>query len=116
APWVLLALNVNAEVGYQITQLSSLASSIDPVPRRSYPEGTLAAHVTGFVGGDLIGYYGVEGFYQNDLAGREREEEISNIPFVVPEDQREDRGSDIVLTLDRHMQFLAESELQRAIA
>ena len=116
APWVLLAPRVNAEVGHQITQLNSLAISIDPVPRRSYPQGTLAAHVIGFVGGDLIGYYGVEGFYQNDLAGREREEEISNIPFVVPEDQREDRGADIVLTLDRDMQFLAESELQRAIA
>ncbi|MBZ0299901.1 MAG: penicillin-binding protein 2, partial [Anaerolineae bacterium] len=115
-PWVLLSSRVSAEVGQQVAALDILGVTIEPVARRSYPQGTLSAHVVGFVGGDLRGYYGVEGFYQNDLAGREREEQISNIPFVVPDDQREDHGSDIVLTLDREVQFLAESELQRAIA
>ncbi len=113
--WVLLAPRVSAEVGQQVAALDILGVTIEPVARRSYPQGTLAAHIVGFVGGDLRGYYGVEGFYQADLAGREREEEISNIPFVVPEDQREDHGADIVLTIDRDIQFLAESELQRAI-
>lgn len=115
-PWVLLTPRVSAEIGQQVAALDILGVTIEPVARRSYPQGTLAAHVVGFVGGDLRGYYGVEGFYQADLAGREREEEISNIPFVVPEDQREDHGADIVLTIDRDIQFLAESELQRAIA
>lgn len=114
--WVLLAPRVSAEVGHQVAQMDSVAIDIEPVPRRSYPQGTLAAHVVGFVGGDLVGYYGVEGFYQNDLAGRERDQQISSIPFVVPADQREDHGADIVLTIDRDVQFLAESELQRAIS
>ncbi|MAS32737.1 MAG: penicillin-binding protein [Anaerolineaceae bacterium] len=114
--WELLAPRVSAEVGHQLTQLNSVAIQMDPIPRRSYPQGTLASHVVGFVGGDLIGYYGVEGFYQSDLAGRERDREVSNIPFVVPEDQREDRGADLILTIDREMQFLAEAELQQAVA
>lgn len=118
APWVLLSPRVDAEVGHQIVDLKKEVSAIDiqPIPRRSYPQGTLAAQVVGFVGGDLSGYYGVEGYYQEQLAGRERSERISNIPFDVPEDREPDRGNDIVLTIDRDIQFLAESELQRAIA
>ncbi len=117
-PWVLLAPNVSAEVGQQVAQLDFLRSSlsIEPVPRRRYPQGTLASQVIGFVGGDLRGYYGVEGYYQEQLAGRERDRLISNIPFEVPQDNFSDRGNDVVLTIDRDIQFLAESELQRAIA
>jgi cell division protein FtsI/penicillin-binding protein 2 len=115
-PWVLLANRVSAEVGQQVADLRLLGLTIEPMARRSYPQGTLAAHVIGFVGGDLVGYYGVEGYYHQDLAGRERDRQISRIPFEVPQDQREDHGSDIVLTLDRDIQFLVESELQRAIA
>ena len=114
-PWVLLAPRVSAEVGQQVAALDLPEVTIEPLARRSYPQGTLAAQVVGFVGGDLTGYYGVEGFYQAQLAGHERDETISNIPFDVPQDQRENHGSDIVLTLDRDLQFLAESELQRAI-
>lgn len=117
-PWVLLAPNVSAEVGQQLRQLDFLQSALDiqPVARRSYPQGTLASQVVGFVGGDLRGYYGVEGHYQDQLAGRERDRRVSNIPFDVPlDDSFNDRGNDVVLTIDRDIQFLAESELQRAI-
>ncbi len=115
-PWVMLAPRVSAEVGQQVAELDLLAVDIVPLARRSYPQGTLAAQVLGFVGGDLTGYYGVEGFYHEQLAGREREQTLSNIPFDVPQDPRENRGADIVLTIDRDLQFLAESELQQAIA
>jgi cell division protein FtsI/penicillin-binding protein 2 len=118
--YVLLAPRVSAEVGHQI-ELLELSGDLrgmrlERVPRRSYPQGTMAAQVLGFVGGDLRGYYGVEGFYQNQLAGREANQQVSRLPFIVPEAQQQDvRGSDIVLTIDRDLQFLAESELQRAL-
>ena len=114
-PWVLLAPGVSAEVGRQVTALDLLGVTIEPRARRYYPQGTLAAQVAGFVGGDMQGYYGVEGFYEGQLAGREQEQTLSNIPFDVPGDRREDRGADIVLTIDREIQFLAESELARAL-
>ncbi|MBZ0296502.1 MAG: penicillin-binding protein 2, partial [Anaerolineae bacterium] len=61
-------------------------------------------------------YYGVEGHYQDQLAGRERDRLVSNIPFDVPQDDfYNDHGNDVVLTIDRDIQFLAESELLRAI-
>ena len=34
---------------------------------------------------------------------------------MCPQDRREDRGADIVLTIDREIQYLAESELFGAI-
>ena len=42
---------------------------MDPVPRRSYPQGG-RRQILGFVGGDLRGYYGVEGHYNDQLAGK----------------------------------------------
>ncbi len=116
-PWVLLAPRVNAEIGQRVAQLDIYGVRIESIPRRSYPQGTLAAQLVGFVGGDLQGYYGTEGFYQNILAGRVREREVSNIPFELTQlNLDEDRGQDIVLTIDRDVQFVVEQELQRAIS
>lgn len=117
-PWVLLAPRVSAEVGQRIASLD-LGSSItmSPIPRRSYPQGTLASQIVGFVGGDLQGYYGIEGYYDSQLAGRTRNQQVSNIPFEVPLNNLEpDRGANVILTIDRDVQFIAESELLRAIS
>lgn len=119
--WVLLARPVSADVGQQIELLDLPGVTIAPVPRRRYPQGTLASQVVGFVAGDastdnLRGYYGVEGYYQEQLAGQVRDQQVSNIPFDVPLDQELGRGKDIVLTLDRDIQFLAESQLLQAIS
>jgi cell division protein FtsI (penicillin-binding protein 3) len=115
--WVQLAARVSAEVGQRIAALDlGSAVTMEPVPRRSYPQGTLAAQIIGFVGADLRGYYGVEGYYQQALAGLEREREISNIPFeLLGADLEADRGRDVVLTIDRDVQYVAEDELLRAI-
>lgn len=117
--YVLLAPRVNAEIGQQIEALKESvplpALKIEKIPRRIYPQGTLAAQILGFVGGDLKGYYGVEGEFQEQLAGRPRREIVSDIPFELPPDQEADRGSDIYLTLDRDLQYLIETELELAI-
>lgn len=118
-PWELLAAPVSAEVGQKIEEIKQdglSALTIDKIPRRSYPQGTLAAQILGFVSGDLKGYYGVEGKFQDQLAGRPRSEIISNIPFDVPTDQEADRGADIYLTIDRDIQYLIESELSLAVS
>lgn len=115
-PWVSLATRVSADVRQQVDELDIYGITINSLPRRSYPQGMLAAQVIGFVGGDLQGYYGVEGNYQALLAGVMREREVSNIPFDVSElDLEQDRGQDIILTIDRNVQFVVEQELQRAI-
>lgn len=118
APWVMIASRVSAEVGQRLVALD-LGSALDmaPIPRRSYPQGTLASQIIGFVGGDLNGYYGVEGYYQNTLAGVMRDREVSNIPFEAQQiDLESDQGADIVLTIDRDVQFIAETQLLQAIS
>src|SRR5690606_23703558 len=86
------------------------------IPRRSYPQGTLAAQVLGFVNLDLKGNYGVEGYYQDQMAGQIRDRRVSTIPFEVPQSGWEQHhGRDLILTIDRDIQFLAESQLLSAI-
>lgn len=110
---------VDAETWREIRDLNLLAINMQRLQRRDYPQGSLGSQVIGFVTGlgeDAIGNYGVEGYYQAQLAGQVFEQEVSNIPFNLPEDLSVfESGADLVLTIDRDVQFLAESELQRAI-
>jgi cell division protein FtsI/penicillin-binding protein 2 len=116
--YVLLAPRVSAEQGQQVEKLKEdglTALQIEKIPKRNYPQGTVAAQILGFVGGDLQGYYGVEGKFQDQLVGRPRTEVVSNIPFDLPPQQEADHGSDIYLTIDRDIQFLIESELAYSV-
>ncbi|MBC8100109.1 MAG: penicillin-binding protein 2 [Armatimonadetes bacterium] len=119
AAWKLLATNLEPEIWRKIDELDLTGITSESIPRRYYPQGKLASQVIGFVGGEgdtFRGYLGTEDYYQSQLAGRTRNREVSNIPFDVPQnEERLDRGADLVLTLDRDIQFLAEAELQLAV-
>jgi cell division protein FtsI/penicillin-binding protein 2 len=119
--WQLIARPVNAQIGQQIADLNLFGVIINPMSKRYYPQGILASQLIGFVIPDnndtTRGAMGVEGYYNQALAGRTLEEEVSNIPFVLPDDTRQtaQRGMDLVLTIDRDLQFWVETELQNAI-
>ena len=113
--WVLLARPVSAAAGQAVEDLDIFGVSVSPIPRRAYPQGTLGAQIMGFVGYDQRGYYGVEGAYQRDLAGQSLVSEESTIPFEISAQLAPRNGRDLVLTIDRDVQFLAEAELLRAI-
>jgi cell division protein FtsI/penicillin-binding protein 2 len=109
---------VSTEVAQRAAALNLLGLVIDPEPRRIYPQASLAAHLVGFVGWDSTvrrGYVGVEGAYNSDLAGQSRITEQSRIPFEVNPNDQPPPGRDIILTIDRRIQHLAETELQDAI-
>ena len=92
---------------------------------RYYPEHEMTGHVTGFVSADedgtLSGKYGVEGFWDDVLAG------VSGFSFseldskgrwiAVGARNREPAqdGADIMLTIDRTLQHVACRELQEAV-
>jgi len=83
---------------------------------RNYPYGNMASDVVGFLGGEGIGQYGIEGFYDNILQGKERmqkKEKISNSFFSENIEDSID-GTDIILTLDYNIQFKAEKLLEKA--
>jgi len=75
--------------------------------KRTYPEGALAAHVLGFVNEEQTGFYGLEGQYNELLNGATIT--TTDVPQVRP-------GADLVLTLDRTAQAIAEEELARGLA
>ncbi|MBN2472182.1 MAG: penicillin-binding protein 2 [Anaerolineae bacterium] len=113
--WVLIARPVSAAAGQAVQDLDIFGVEISPIPDRDYPQGMLGAQVIGFVGGEQQGNFGVEGAYERDLAGESLVGEESAIPFQVSAQYAPRHGRDLVLTLDRDIQFLAESELLRAI-
>lgn len=91
---------------------------------RIYPEKSLASHLLGFLGHDGVtsaGRYGIEGFFDENLAGDfgwlAAEQDISGgfigvgqRNFTAPRD-----GDDIVLTIDRVVQSIIEEELKDGV-
>lgn len=119
APYELLTRSpVSVEVAQKVASLESIAIRIDAEPKRIYPQNNLASHIIGFVGWDGTvrrGYVGVEGGYNTDLAGESRVLERSRIPFEVSANDQTPPGKDVYLTIDRNIQYLAETELLDAI-
>ncbi len=110
---------VSPDTWKEIRDLDLYAIRVDRVQRRVYPQKELGGQVIGFVAGDskdARGYEGVEGAYNDQLAGIVRDQEVSIIPFDLPTDGSNlKQGADLVLTLDRDVQFLIETELRRAV-
>ncbi len=115
--WEFIAGPISADQGQAIAALDEISINLEKIPKRFYPQGPLAGHVIGFVvDEELKGAMGVEGAYNDTLAGRVLDLSVSNVPIDLPEDVPTDqRGQDILLTLDRDVQFWVESELERAV-
>jgi len=121
ACWVQIAPLVSKEVGEEIADLEIFGITVRPVWTREYPEGALAAHALGFCTAEIAGFYGVEGFYDEQL----RPEKVEwvgpvdpaneQIPWVVTPALLPQPGVDLELTLDRTVQSLAEAELARSV-
>lgn len=118
--YVLLARPISAEIGDRIETLQEedenfFTVSLTPIPHRVYPGLRLAAQALGFVGYSDYGqqgYYGVEGFYNDLLAGRSVDGKEYMVPFDAQPNPAPDEGADLYLTIDRDLQFLVEGALQ----
>jgi cell division protein FtsI/penicillin-binding protein 2 len=114
-PFVLLVRPAPAAMGQRVLALDLDGVVVEPLTRRFYPHGSLASHVLGFVNLDNQGFYGVEGFYNEVLAGEVGIEEQSRIPFEASPGEGWRNGSDLYLTLDTEIQYLAETTLRAAL-
>jgi cell division protein FtsI/penicillin-binding protein 2 len=128
--YVVLARGITPEMAERIRQAGNakqvLGISLEPEPERVYPQegggpgSTLAAHLLGFVNRENAGQYGVEQYYQEDLAGEPRvllaqrdasgramsETSVVQAPGVL--------GEDLRLTIDAGLQLALEQELLAA--
>lgn len=89
--------------------------------RRVYPSNELACQVLGFVGVDDEGLSGLELYYDDLLAGTpgrliaERDNRGRPIPGGVTYEEEAVDGQDIVLTIDRDIQYQAQVALAEAV-
>ena len=99
---------------------------IEARPQRYYPEGNLLCHVLGFVPLNRIGYYGIEGYYDDFLRATSPMLHLQEPPKPVDDADSADTlpespflpsavQQDLVLTIDRVIQHTIETELVEAI-
>ncbi len=114
-PYVLLVRPAPASMGQRVLGLDLSGVVVTPLSRRFYPHGSLASHLLGFVALDDTGYYGIEGYYDDLLQGAVEVSDESRIPFEATGGEGWRSGSDLVLTLDSGIQYLAEQTLAQAL-
>jgi cell division protein FtsI/penicillin-binding protein 2 len=86
-----------------------------PEQRRVYPSGSLAGHVLGFVNDEGKGFFGVEGYYDEWLAGKPITVERPLIPIEARLQPDPPAGVNLVLTIDIEVQYMVEQILADAI-
>ena len=117
-----VARTVEDSAAAKVKALNLPGISLMDEAKRFTPDGALAAPVVGRVGTDDVGLSGIELQYQSLLAGRAgelvREDDPSGRPIAGGLRRLKPalRGSDVVLTLDRSMQFDVETELSDQIS
>jgi cell division protein FtsI/penicillin-binding protein 2 len=87
----------------------------NPHPQRSYPEGSLASNVIGFVSREGKGYFGVEENYDSLLAGNPVQVLVPTNPNKAFEIHRVPDGTTLILTLNRDLQAAAEKLLDQSL-
>ncbi len=118
---LLLKTDLDAALGERAVDLGLSWIEVEPYWKRVYPEGALAAAVLGFYNAERKGYYGLEAYYQGELAGHTLSVEMDRdvwrdpLPLNVPPDLFAPPGADLVLTIDRTVQMIVEEELFRAL-
>ncbi len=118
--FIWLKRKIDDEAALRIRPLKLKGVYFETENRRTYPQGRLAAHALGWVDVDGVGQAGVEFAYDGSLAGepgkqlilldaRRRGYQIETLKAARP-------GTDLVLTIDTIIQYIAERELERTLA
>jgi len=87
-------------------------------PKRFYPARDLAAQVVGTVGMEDSGQSGIEHAFDDDLRGHAGKMFISvdaRRQWFSDVEKQPEPGENIVLTIDKNIQYIAEKELDQAI-
>ena len=119
--YIPLKKKIDRETAEGIMSLKLSGISAPEEVMRFYPKGSLAAHVLGSVDTDNKGSGGAEYKFNSVLSGKAGKKLIL-LDGRGPRREYHDeilepstRGADIVLTLDENLQYIAETELARAV-
>lgn len=111
---------VSPEVAERIAALKLPGIHQEKEYRRYYPTGEMTAHIVGFTGVDDKGLEGVELAYQQSLLGRPGVRSVirdrrGNIVEDVGATRPPQDGRDIRLAMDSKIQYIAYSQLKKAV-
>ncbi len=119
--YVVLKHKISDEDADKIKKLDLAGISLAAEPERVYPEKSLAAQVLGFVNNDGEGQYGIEGYFNQNLKGKtgilKAEKDVTGTVISSNEMQLDpaNNGSNVVLTIDRNIQYKVENILEKAV-
>lgn len=120
-----LSRSLSVEEKDHIEALGIKGLTFDQSFTRAYPEASMSAQLTGFVGrddlGNPTGYFGLEGFYDRELSGRshieKQEKDASGNPLLIGDFQvlpgRD--GRSLKLYLERGTEYMVEEELKKGL-
>jgi cell division protein FtsI/penicillin-binding protein 2 len=123
-PYEPIKIKVDEETLGKLLALKLAGIDYITVNYRFYPEKDMGAQVSGFVGfkNDVpVGQYGLEGFFDKELAGVSgslKAERSANGKFIILNDreyQKAQDGSDLILTVNRSLQYYACEKLAAAV-
>jgi len=123
--WLILKRKLSLNSKKEIEDLNLNCLSFESENFRDYPEGSMSAQLLGFVGfdknGSQKGYFGLEGFYDQQLSGLPglmvEEKTLIGQPIFSEKRLKEsvNSGMNLKLYLDRVAQFILEEELKKGI-
>lgn len=123
--WISLKANISEDTKKQIENLNIFALGFDPHLKRFYPEASMAAHLTGFVGKDEngkdIGYFGIEGALEKELKARSAQNTVVTDALGLQLSGQNSinesliDGRDVTTTIRRDVQYLIEEEVELAV-
>lgn len=123
--WVPIKSEIDSIEKEKINNLRIPGIGFEQQFTRFYPEASLAAQLLGFVGkdesGQSKGYFGIEGYYDRLLRGKEgygievRDALGRPILGKLEGNLLKVDGSNLVLSLDRSVQFQAERKLKEGV-
>lgn len=123
--WVALGSKVSSVDKDEIEKLNLPGIGFDDQSIRFYPEASIGAKLLGFVGknelGDDVGQFGLEGYYDRQLRGKEgvakQIHDALGRPILAKLNNTsgEIDGRDLILHVDRVLQFILEDELKTGV-
>lgn len=123
--WASLYSGISEESKSEIQDLKIKGLGFDPYEKRFYPEASMAAHITGFVGkneaGEDVGYFGIEGALEKELQARSETSTVLTDALGLrllgsdAQNQTPLDGRTVVTTIHRDVQFILEENLKAGI-
>jgi len=115
--WV--ARKADAETADRVRSLNLRGIYFQKESKRFYPKRDLAAQIIGYVGTDDEGLSGIEREYDDKLRGKPGRLMISvdaRRKYFASVEKQPEPGENVALTIDEKIQYIAERELEAAMA